>query len=112
MSDLPLWYVIIINTKEATKVAAKDERLSHLPSSPMTEEIGNQGDSEAAPVLIRLFCWTAIGSEVWSRHFSRAASSKEDSQIPHLSTAAAKEDAQMERAQHLGQYFHAAHVQR
>lgn len=68
MSDLPLWYVIIINIKEATKVAAKDERLSHLPSSPMTEEIGNQGDSEAAPVFSRLFHWTAIGSEVWSSH--------------------------------------------
>lgn len=34
----------------------------------MTEEIGNQGYSEAAPDLSRLFHWTAIGSEAWSWH--------------------------------------------
>lgn len=71
----------------------------------MTEEIENQGDSETAPVLIRLFYWTAIGSEVWSRHFSGASSSKEDSQIPHLSTAAATEDAQMEGAHPMDNIF-------
>lgn len=55
-------------------ISRKQQRLllrmsvSHLSSSPMTEEIGNQGDSEAAPVLSRLFHWTAIGSELWSRH--------------------------------------------
>ncbi|RLW11728.1 hypothetical protein DV515_00001770 [Chloebia gouldiae] len=52
--DIPLWL--------ATGKASLE--LSYTQS----EEIGNQGDSEAAPVLGRLFHWTAIGSELWSRH--------------------------------------------